>query len=160
MLSVLPSVLVLGLAALAAATLAWTRSSPPEWASKRRVTAQTLALATAVQAIHFTEEAITDFPRRLGELLGLPAMPMSFFMVFNLAWIGIWLASIVAIRAAHRWAFFAAWFLAIAGMFNGIAHPMLAAASVGYFPGLWTSPAIALAGLWLASKLREATRSR
>ena len=38
----------------------------------------------------------------------------------------------------------AAWFLAIAGMFNGIAHPLLALASGGYFPGLVSSPFIAV----------------
>ncbi|MCP5090226.1 MAG: hypothetical protein GY949_04810, partial [Gammaproteobacteria bacterium] len=55
-------------------------------------------------------------------------------------------------------AYFAAWFLAIAGMLNGVAHPLLAIAAGGYFPGLITSPFIGAAGVWLWLGLRKATR--
>lgn len=157
MLSLLPSLFVLGLAALAAVVLARTRPSRPENLAVRSAAARALALATAVQAVHFTEEATTGFPERLGALLGLPAMPMSFFVVFNLTWLLIWIISVPGIRTARAFAFFAAWFLAIAGMVNAIAHPLLAIASGGYFPGLVTSPLIGAAGVWLWFRLREAT---
>lgn len=157
MLSLLPSLFVLGLAALAAVVLARTRPSRPENVAERSAAARALALATAVQAVHFTEEATTGFPERLGALLGLPAMPMSFFVVFNLTWLLIWIISVPGIRTARAFAFFAAWFLAIAGMVNAIAHPLLAIASGGYFPGLVTSPLIGAAGVWLWFRLREAT---
>lgn len=157
MLSLLPSLFVLGLAALAAVVLARTRPSRPENVAERSAAARALALAIAVQAVHFTEEATTGFPERLGALLGLPAMPMSFFVVFNLTWLLIWIISVPGIRTARAFAFFAAWFLAIAGMVNAIAHPLLAIASGGYFPGLVTSPLIGAAGVWLWFRLREAT---
>ncbi len=86
-------------------------------------------------------------------------MPFSVFLVFNLAWIAIWIASVPALRSARLGAFFAAWFLAIAGMFNGIAHPLLAVAAGGYFPGLFSSPFIGGVSVWLWRQLRGATRA-
>lgn len=157
MRSLLPSILILGLAALAAVVLARSRPSRPEVVEERSAAARTLALATAVQAVHFTEELATGFPERLGALLGLPAMPLSFFVTFNLGWLAIWILSVWGIRSAHTLALFAAWFLAIAALINAVAHPLLAIAEGGYFPGLVTSPLIGAAGVWLWFRLREAT---
>ncbi len=157
--SLLPSIFVLGLAALAALTLARIRRSPPENVAQRSAAARTLAFATAVQSVHFIEEAATGFHERLGALVGLPGMPFSFFVVFNLTWLGIWIAAVPGLRSARLTAFFAAWFLAIAGMINGIAHPLLAIAADGYFPGLVTSPVIGGVSIWLWLRLRAATHS-
>jgi hypothetical protein len=63
------------------------------------------------------------------------------------------------VLANERIAFFAAWFLAIAGALNGIGHPLMAVAAGGYFPGLVSSPFVGLACIWLWIRLREATRS-
>lgn len=104
------------------------------------------------------EEAATGLHERLPALLGLPAMSFSAFLVFNLSWIAIWIASVPGLRAGRAPAFFAAWFLAIAGMFNGIGHPLLAVAAGGYFPGLLTSPLIGGASVWLWLRLQGATR--
>ena len=158
--SLLPSIFVLGLAALAALTLARIRRSPPESVAARNAAARALAVATAVQSSHFIEEAATGFHLRLGDLVGVPAMPFSFFIVFNLTWLGIWVTAVFGLRAARVVAFFAAWFLTIAGMVNGIAHPLLAIASDGYFPGLITSPVIGGVSVWLWLRLRQATRLR
>lgn len=159
LLSLLPSIFVLGLAALAALLLVLNRQSPLGNVPERLAAAKSLALAVVVQGVHFTEEAVTGFPERLGALLSIPAMPMAFFIVFNVTWLGIWVVSVPGLRLAWPAAFFAAWFLAIAGMFNGIAHPLLAIAAGGYFPGLLSSPLIAGAGIWLWLKLRRATSS-
>jgi len=156
-LSLLPSIIVLGIAAIAALVLANKRRSPPEYEVRRLAAARALALATGVQGVHFIEEASTGFNERLGDVLGLPGMPFALFLTFNLAWLGIWLASIWGVRTARPAAFFAAWFLAIAGMFNGVAHPLLAIASSGYFPGLVTSVFIAAASAWLWRQLQRAT---
>jgi len=158
MSSFLPSLAVLGPAAIAALVLAVRRRSPPERASERAVAARVLALCVAVQILHFTEESLGGFPERLGDALGLPGMPPSFFFGFNLAWIGIWVASVRGVRSGRTEAFFAAWFLAIAGMVNGVAHPLLAVAAGGYFPGLLSSPIIAAVSAWLWLRLRSATR--
>ena len=158
--SVLPSMFVLGLAALAALLLVLSRRSPPEKVAERLAAARALALAVGVQSVHFAEEAATGFHERLGALLGLPGIPLSYFVVFNLTWLGIWVASVPGLRSARAAAFFAAWFLAIAGMFNGIAHPLLAIAAGEYFPGLVSSPFIGGASVWVWLRLRRATRPR
>ena len=160
MLSALPSVLILGPALLAALLLAMSHLSPPENVTERSAAARALALAAGIQAIHFGEEAATGFHERLPALLGLPGMPLTLFVTFNLVWLGIWLASIPGLRSARKIAFFAAWFLAIAGMINGIAHPLLAIATGGYFPGLVSSPFIAAASIVLWRRLRAATRTQ
>ncbi len=160
MLNVLPSILVLGLAALAALLLVLSRWSPPENVPERLVAARVLVLAVGVQSVHFAEEAATGFHERLGALLGLPGMPLSVFVIFNLTWLGIWVASVPGLRSQRAAAFFAAWFLAIAGMLNGIAHPLLAIAAGGYFPGLVSSPFIGVASVWLWLRLRRATRPK
>ncbi len=158
MLNVLPSMFVLGLAALAALLLVLSRRSPPENAAERLAAARALAVAVGVQSVHFAEEAATGFHERLGALFGLPGMPLAFFIVFNLMWLGVWVASVPGLRSARTAAFFAAWFLAIAGMFNGIAHPLLAIAAGGYFAGLVSSPFIGVVSVWLWLRLRRATR--
>ena len=160
MLSLLPSMFVLGLAAFAALSLARSRRSPPENTQERLAAARALAMAVGIQSVHFTEAVVGGFHERLGALLGLPGMPLSFFVVSHLAWIGILVASVPGLRSLRPPAFFAGWFLAIAGMFNGIAHPLLAIAAGGYFPGLITSPFIGIAGIWLWRRLHEATRPK
>lgn len=159
MLGILPSILVLGLLALVAAVLARRYRSPSGLNVERRAAAIALLLATAVQAVHFGEEWATDFHVRFPALVGLPAMPLSFFVGFNLVWIAIWIACIPRLRGgSSSFVFFAAWFLALAGMLNAIAHPLMAVAANGYFPGLISSPIIGLAGLWLWLRLRDAVR--
>ena len=63
-----------------------------------------------------------------------------------------------AARHGGTGAFFAAWFLAIAGMVNALAHPSLAVAAGGYFPGLVSAPLVGVASFWLWLELRRATR--
>jgi hypothetical protein len=113
-----------------------------------------------VQSVHFTEEAVTGFHTRFPALFNLPEIPLSVFLLFNLLWIGVWIASVPGLRSARSGAFFGAWFLAIAGIVNGIAHPLLALASGGYFPGLWTSPVIGGVCVLLWPRLRKATQPR
>ncbi len=159
MLSLVPSIVVLGLAALAALQLALRRPSSNELRKNRLSASHMLALATAIQAVHFAEEWATDFHIRFPSLFGLEPMPLSFFVAFNLIWIVVWIASVPLLRIGRKVAFFSAWFLAIAGMLNGIAHPLLAVVSGGYFPGLISSPFIGLASLFLWIRLRRATLS-
>jgi hypothetical protein len=65
---VLPSLFVLGLAALAALLLVLSHPSPPENVAERRAAARALALAVGVQSVHFAEQAATGFHERLGGL--------------------------------------------------------------------------------------------
>ncbi len=157
MSSLIPSIAILGLAALVALQLAVRRPSPAEFRSERTAASRMLALATAIQSGHFVEEWATGFHIRFPALFGLEPMPSTVFAAFNLTWIAIWIVSIPMLRTARVPALFAAWFLAIAGMLNGLAHPLMAVASGGYFPGLITSPFIGLASVYLWRRLRSAT---
>lgn len=157
MWSIVPSIVVLGLVAIAAAWLAFNRASPIEATEKRHAASVMLGIATAIQSVHFVEEWATGFHGRFPALLGMESMPLSFFVPFNLAWIVVWVVSIPLLRRGRKAAFFAAWFLAIAGILNGVAHPMMALASGGYFPGLITSPFIGVAGVMLWQRLDRAT---
>ena len=159
MLSVLPSLFILSLVALAALRLTQTRPPIHEYTKGRTSAVRALGFAVLLQAVHFSEEAMTGFHERFPALLGLPALPFSLFVTFNLLLLGIWIVSIPGLRVASPMAFFAAWFLAIAAMLNGIAHPLLAIAANGYFPGLASSPYVGGAGIWLWLQLRKATRT-
>lgn len=128
--------------------------------AERGAAARALVIAAVVQATHFTEETATGPPQRLPALFGLPPIPFSLFVAFNLVWLGIWIASVPALQSRLPAAFFAAWFLAVAGIVNGIVHPALAAVERGYFPGLVSSPVIGVVSAWLWVRLHRATVAR
>ncbi|HEX6748345.1 MAG TPA: hypothetical protein VF092_13700 [Longimicrobium sp.] len=109
-------------------------------------------ITIALQAGHFGEELETGFARRFPELLGLAPWPDLFFVLFNVFWLAIWTMSVPALFARRRAALFPLWFLGIAGVVNGIAHPLLAIRAGSYFPGLYTSPFVGMmAGMLLSS---------
>ena len=153
----LVSVLVLTAAAIAALFLTLTRQSPLESKTARHGAARALALAVGVQSVHFAEETATGFQERFPALFGLPELPLPFFIIFNLTLLAIWTVSVPGLRAGRRGAFFAAWFLAIAGIVNGVAHPLFAGAARGYFPGLVSFPFIGAAAALVWIRLRRAT---
>lgn len=157
MWSVIPSLVVLGLVAIAALGLLHRRLSPVGAEHERIAASRALAVATVFQSTHFSEEWMTGFHTRFPALLGLEPMPLWFFVPFNLVWIAVWIVSIPLLRRGRAFAFFAAWFMAIAGVLNGIAHPMMALASGGYFPGLLSSPLVGLAGVILWRRLQRST---
>lgn len=84
----------------------------------------------------------------------------SFFIVFNVCWLAIWILAAVGLHSGYRAAFFPVWFFAIAAVVNGIAHPFLALRAGGYFPGLLTSPLLAIVGVWLWLRLVALTSTR
>lgn len=164
LLCLLPSFVILGFASLAA--LRQTRTYRPlaDSDGSRNRAAVTLAIAASIQAVHCTEEAFIHFPVQLAALLRLPAMPISFFLSFNLGWLAIWAASLPGLRSGRAAAVFAAWFPAIAGIINGVVHPLLAIASDAYFPGLVSSPfigiGIGIEGILLWRKLKDVATLR
>lgn len=156
-MSMLPSLVILSLVALV--SLGLTRSRPvSDDLRARRKAARALAVAIVVQGGHFVEEAATGFYRRFPELLGQPAMPYSAFVIFNVAWLAIWVASVPGLRSGRPAAYFAAWFLGIAGVLNGVAHPLLALVERSYFPGVVTAPLIGIAGGFVLIRLQRATQ--
>jgi hypothetical protein len=79
------------------------------------------------------------------------------FVSFNLAWLGIWALSAWGLARRHQVALFPLWFLGIASVANGLAHPLLALNAGGYFPGLATSPLVAAVGALLLVRLSRVT---
>jgi len=109
----------------------------------------------AIQSLHFAEEFSTGFHERFPALLGLAQWTPVFFVAFNMAWIAAWSLAI-ACAVTRRATFLASWlvwFLAMAAVGNGIAHPVLAVVGGGYFPGLVTSPVLGAAGIFLIRAL-------
>ena len=126
----------------------------------RRSAMWTAGMALAIQGLHFAEEWATGFNCRFPELLGLHPWSIELWATFNLVWIGIWLLSLYGLRIGMRAALFPLWFLGIAGAVNLVAHPLLALAEGGYFPGLWTAPLCGLSGGLLLRGLTSLTDDR
>lgn len=157
-MGLLPSIIILGLIALAALWIAVNRPSPRERTDERRAAARIFVIAIAAQCIHFSEEAPTGLNVRLPELFGLPPVALSVFATVNLVAIGVWIVSVPGLRAGQTGAFFAAWFLALASVFNVVGHPAFAVVTGGYFPGLATSLLVGVTGVWFCRKLYVATQ--
>jgi hypothetical protein len=150
----------LGLWLLLAVAIGITLSRPrvardPE---VRRRCVVALACALVAQCAHFAEELVTGFYGRFPALLGLAPWSATFFVAFNLAWIVLWTLSIVGVRRGFVPALAPAWFLALALVLNGIAHPLLAWREGGYFPGLATAPIVLPFGLLACRRLAVLTR--
>jgi len=125
-------------------------------ASAPRVRLVSLA-AILFQFGHFVEETLHLFYVRFPELLGLAPWSREFFLALNVFWLAAWLLAAAGIRTLGRISAFALWFLAIASMANGIAHPVIAVAVGGYFPGLWSSPFVGILGVVLFRTLIAGT---
>lgn len=145
---------LLGLTAafLAACVIAAMR--PPHTAGRRLKWAGLVTLS--LQAAHFAEELATGFYIRFPALFGFDPWTREFFIAFNAGALLIWLAAIAAVGKAPRLAGAALWFLALSAIGNGLAHPLAAMISGGYFPGLLTAPFLAAAGLILSQRLWRA----
>ena len=111
--------------------------------------------ALALQLAHATEEYATGFPQRFPAVLGLTPWSNRFFLAFNASWLLVWALAVAALVSgrAPLAARAALWFLALAGVLNAVAHPLLALRAGGYFPGLVTALPLGLAGGVLAARL-------
>jgi hypothetical protein len=148
-----PLILAAGLALL----LALFRRPIVPLAGGTRGAVRVFGVLVLLQALHAVEEYATRFYEAYPEVLGLASWPADFFLAFNLCWLAVWTAAAITFPAGYRLAFFAAWFLAIAGMANGIVHPLLAVVTGGYFPGLLTSPLVGIGGILLWRRLMAIT---
>jgi len=148
-----------GLSAAAVVALLLTiLRKPADDPASRDQTVRLFLTGLAVQCLHFMEEFVTRFHDRFPALLGLPPWSENFFVTFNLLWLTVWILSAIGLQRGHRVALFPVWFFAIAAMANGLAHPLLALAARGYFPGLITSPLVGLIGILLWRRLMALTR--
>ncbi len=157
--SILVGTAGLSIAAVAALLLTLARGEVTASDSELRSAVRLAFLTTLVQAGHFVEELATGFHRLFPELLGLSPWSLRFFVSFNLVWIAAWMLSLWGLGARRRIALFPLWFLGIAGLANGLAHPALSLRTGGYFPGLISSPAVGILGVLLLRRLGRITGS-
>jgi uncharacterized membrane protein YhdT len=153
--SILTGTAVLSMGAVASLVLTILRKPQIEG---REHAVRVFLLGLAVQSVHFMEEFVTHFEDRFPTLLGLSAWSENFFVAFNLLWMSVWILSAIGVQRGNRIALFPVWFFAIACVANGIAHPVLAVAAHGYFPGLITSPILGVLGVLLWLRLLKSTR--
>jgi len=156
-LSILPSAVVLGAAGVIALNLTLTRGWAEESRTHIRGAVQMVLVTVLFQAAHFVEELSAGLHERLPALLGLPPMPIQFFVSFNVAWLVIWTLSAWGLASQRRASLFPLWFLGIGCVVNGVAHPALSILAGGYFPGLVTSPVVGVLGIVLLRRLRVVT---
>lgn len=150
----------LWIAAVTALFLTLAREGVGASGERLRAAVRLAAVAVILQGGHFAEELATGFHQRFPELLGLTPWPAGFFVSFNLFWLATWGLSIWGLAARRRLALFPLWFLAVAGVANGAAHPLLALRAAGYFPGLVSSPFVGTAGILLLRCLLHLTDRR
>jgi hypothetical protein len=155
--SILTGTIPLDIMIAVAVALTVSRGAGDPRPAARTRTAWIAAAALAVQGVHFSEELATGFHHRFPELIGLHPWPIEFFASLNLFWIGVWALSLIGVRAGFHAALFPIWFLGIGGAVNCVAHPLLALAAGGYFPGLFTCPLSGLTGILLLRQLASST---
>ena len=143
-------------ALIVSAVLVATRPSPETWQVGTRAI---LIIALLCHGAHLLEETIFGFYLTFPELLGLSAWPMSLFLFFNLSLIAIWTTGLLW-QVPSRLFTTMYFFLGIASALNGVAHPLFSYLNSGYFPGLVTSPAIAIVGILLLKRLWNATEEK
>jgi hypothetical protein len=162
--SILVGTLALTVAGIFALVLTYYRIPVTIGRDKLQRTNALVIACLTFQGAHFVEEYATRFYERFPSLLGLQPWSATFFVAFNVFWLIIWVVAAFGLRSGARVAFFPLWFLAIAMIANGIAHPMLAVRVGGYFPGLISAPVVGIAGvvLWkhLMALTQRAGRSR
>lgn len=136
---------------LVASWLLW-RSGRWEW-SPRLLRAAAIALIAFV--VHVAEEVGTGMSDALPALFARTAWSDARLLVFNLAWLGVFLVALVSARPGRRLPLLPLVFLGlVGGVANGIIHLALVAAQGGYFPGAWTAPLVFVAGLSLLGAMR------
>jgi hypothetical protein len=90
-------------------------------------------------------------------VFGLAPWPAAFVFALNVSLILVWAIAGRGLAAGYRLAFLTVWFLALASIANGVAHPILALWAGGHFPGLLTSPLVGIAGVMLCRRLMTIT---
>jgi hypothetical protein len=148
----------LSVAALAAVLITLSRGHPAPAPAALQAVARVAALAVIVQSAHFAEELATGFHRRFPQQLGLAPWPLSFFISFNVFWLLAWTVGCRGLVRGRQAAVATLWFLGIAGLANGVAHPLLSLGAGGYFPGLVSSPFVFVLGFLLVRRLADVTR--
>jgi len=136
--------------ALVLAYVVWLAQSVLE---PRRVLSAYL-LALAAQGLHFIEEYRAGFYREFPPLVGAAPWSRSTFLLFNLAWLFVFVLAAQGVARRWRPAAVVVLFLALGGgVLNGLGHFALAARAGAYFPGLYTAPLSLAAGSYVLLRI-------
>lgn len=149
----LPSVIALGAVLIVAGVLTLARPEIGRETAQHRRFFLVSVLTTVAQAVHFVEEWQTGFASKFPGAFSLPAIPENAFVVFNIAWLAIWLLAIPGVRLGLSLALWPLWFLGLAAVLNAVAHPIIALRTGTYFPGLITAPVVGVLGAVLLREL-------
>jgi hypothetical protein len=149
------AIAVLAVPAAAAAILTVMRPRLHPEASRSRRFLVVVGLTIAAQALHFVEELLTELYVVVPTTFELPPVRQSVFVGVNLASLGVWAASLIAVRRGFVIALLPLWFLGLCGVLNFFAHPYMAWTAGGYYSGVLTAPLVGVLGILT---LRELTR--
>ena len=119
------------------------------------------ATAVLVQCVHLVEEYRTGFYQVYPPIFGAEPWSSSRFLLFNLAWLVIFVVAGIGMAYSRRSSYLVALFLALGGgIGNGLGHLILAARRGGYFPGAYTAVLALFAGSALLRALLRSEEPR
>ncbi|HEX8070755.1 MAG TPA: HXXEE domain-containing protein [Pyrinomonadaceae bacterium] len=97
-------------------------------------------LALALQFLHFTEEYVYGFHRRVTEIApGMPPFSADVFVAFNMIAYALFLLAGAGLYKRLKFPMVVVWFFALCVLGNAVWHLLLTLRVGGYFPGLYTS---------------------
>lgn len=116
-------------------------------------------LALGIQFIHFTEEYLTDFTIAVPGLLGEPAYPTDYWIVFNMvAYTVFILGGIILFKSIKSLMIIPLFFITVGVLINAVGHILLALYVGGYFPGLYTALIYIIIGPVLIKRVFQTTK--
>jgi hypothetical protein len=137
--------------ALAVSFAVWAKRV--DWPTGHRIVV-VYAVAVLIQFAHVAEEYRGEFHRLFPPVFGAEPWTGRRFLLFNFAWLAVFVAAGVGLVRGHRSAYLVALFLALGGgIGNGLGHVALAARTGGYFPGVYTGLLALIAGTTLLVQL-------
>jgi len=113
------------------------------------------SIGIVVQILHFFEEYSTGFQTRFPVFFGYQWSD-NLYVAFNSIWLFLFFLATWGVYKKVRLAYIIVWFFAlIAGIGNGLFHPVVSIFQGGYFPGLITSPFLLVIGILLVRELTK-----
>ncbi len=155
--SLTPAMIALAFPAAAAVILTALRPHLRVDGAPRRRLLLVVGLMIIGQVFHFIEELYTQLYVQFPTSFGFPPAPQSVFIGANVAFLGIWIAALVAIREGLVIGLLPLWFLGFCEVLNLLLHPFLALRAGGYFSGVATAPIVGMLGMLTLRELFRVT---
>ena len=118
-------------------------------------------LALGIQFLHFTEEYLTDFTVEVPNLLGQPAYPQDYWVVFNMAAYFVFImGGIIVFKSIKELMIIPLFFMLVGVLLNSIGHIVISFYVGAYFPGLYTALIYAVVGPILIKRVLDETKNQ